>query len=769
MEPRNYNSNNRLVNSNTRQTNKPVGTNNSKTNSNNNKVTSKKEEYYRLKNGELISKKEYKRRKRKIVLKKLNNKVFRGPKGLRNRLIALGLAALTAGTVAAAAVENYNDKDERLIATVQDIDDDNYDGTIPAKVDWTDRKKAKSIELTDGKYYELTDDSIVLVQEDKIKPGNKNNDVIIYSEDGILEGKIKGKYLEKAKYQLTDDATKEYNRIYRVIPEVGANLKSSPKLIDTNENRVMVVTCGEYVLATEPQITNENEYPWVPVIYINENGINKGYIREDLLERMDEKEDKENIKGEGKDTIEKTIMEVDTDHDGGIDLKCRSSAEIREDNILEHIQSGKFVYMTGKKQINEARNWVEIEYTNENNETINGWVDSSYLKEVIEKQMRVNTDSDGGVSLKLRKEASTNSDTLLKIENGYLLNITQDNWESKIEANGYDWIKVNINGTVGYVASNYLEEVKPMIPQKAYTPNITSSELQKIIKSIKLNDLGKVTGIDSFGITADEIENLYTTGIKEENTYSKCIDQNINISNINGDINFMYFRIGATGYGKNFSIIDNTHYVEQVKKCEELGIPYGFYYYSTSVDEAEANKEFECIEKALDSLGELKYNLLPFAVDVELADPQKDRQYGKDTTEAKAYLTNCLQDNLGVDVMLYTSGSCTLSTTEEANVLDLEEYNRLTGVKNVWMPMPKQKNGDIDSSYKEYLNKFPKSMNLVMKQEVLDMETSGAQIDLNTISKGDLIEMLENILRKIEKEENKKEETKIESTDIRLQ
>ena len=141
------------------------------------------------------------------------------------------------------------------------------------------------------------------------------------------------------------------------------------------------------------------------------------------------------------------------------------------------------------------------------------------------------------------------------------------------------------------------------------------------------------------------------------------------------------------------------------------------------------------------------------------ANPQKDRQYGKDVTEAKAYLTNCLQDDLGVDVIMYTSGSCTLSTTEDANILDLEEYNRLTGVENVWMPMPKQSNGNVSKAYQNYLSKFPSCMKLVMKQEVLDMMSNGAQIDLNTISKNDLIKKFQRTLEKIANKE------KIEKTE----
>ena len=118
-------------------------------------------------------------------------------------------------------------------------------------------------------------------------------------------------------------------------------------------------------------------------------------------------------------------------------------------------------------------------------------------------------------------------------------------------------------------------------------------------------------------------------------------------------------------------------------------------------------------------------------------------------------ILNKLKDNFGLDVMLYTSGNCTLSTTKDANILDLEEYHRLTGVENVWMPMPKQQSGEVGDRYKEYLQKFPKCMNLIMEQEVLDTTISnGAKIDIDTISKEEYINLLYRVLEKVQEKEN---------------
>ena len=626
-----------------------------------------------------------KTKKRSLKLGKRKNVKYKGKSGLKKKLIALSLATLAALSMATTtlAVEDYNDKDERLIATVQDVKDDKFENSLPAKLNWKNRKKVTSVELTDGKYYEISPDSIVLLMEDEIKLGDKKNSAIIYTEDGIIEGKIEGKYLEEAKFQLSEEAIAKYTNTYKVNTEEGVNLRSTPKFMQDGTNKIMEICPGEYVLGSNIEKIDENNNSWVDAIYINEQGINQGFIRKELLKSMDiENEIRQENDSKG------IVMKVDTGKDGGTGLNCRSSAEIKENNIIEKIPSGVLVYLTGENKITEARTWVEITYENEKGENVKGWVDNSYLKEVVSNREK---------------------------------------------------------------ASNY-------------APSISSTELQKIIDSVKLNDEGRVTGIDSFGITTKQIEKLNNNGIVENNVKSEAINQNVDISNINGNINFVYLRIGAMGYGKGeLREIENDQYKEQVKKCEELGIPYGFYYYSTSINEEEAKLEYQDIIEEFESLGDLKYNLLPFAVDVELAaNPQNDRQYGNDVTVAKAYLTNYIQENLGFDVMLYTSGSCTLSTTKEANVLDLKEYNALTGVKNVWMPMPKQSTGGISNAYQSYLSKFPSNMNLVMKQEVLDMESGGAQIDLNTISKKDYVKILENVLKIVKQNEEKVQGEKIE-------
>ena len=617
---------------------------------------------------------------KKLKLGKTKETRYKASYGLNKKLVSLAMAILTAGSgmgVTAAAVEKYQHDNERLIAIVQDIGDDKFESAAPIKIDYKDRKKFDSSELVDKKYYEISSDSIVFVQENKIKPGDKKNDVIIYTEDGIVEGKMEGKYLEIAKYQLTKESKEKFTRTYKVISETGANLRSTPEYDSNDNNKIMEICPGEIVLATDFEHKDKDGKDWVDILYLYKDGISYGYVSKDLLKSMDIESEKQQVETEK----EKEVMKVDTG--SGIGLNCRSSAEIIENNIIEKIPSGVEVYLTGNNKVDEKRTWVQIEYENEDGDIIKGWVDSSYLKEV----------------------------------------------DYSKEQNSY------------------------------YTPSITSRELKKIISSVQLNDDGRVTGIDSLGIKTNQIENLNNNGITENVIKSDIFKgQKIDISEMNGHVNFVYLRIGGMGYGKEFRELENEQLKDQVKKCEELGIPYGFYYYSTSTTKSEANIEYENIIEEFEDLGDLKYNLLPFAIDVELGgngDITKDRQYGNDVTNAKAHLTNKLKDNFGLDVMLYTSGNCTLSTTKDANILDLEEYHRLTGVENVWMPMPKQQSGEVGDRYKEYLQKFPKCMNLIMEQEVLDTTISnGAKIDIDTISKEEYINLLYRVLEKVQEKEN---------------
>lgn len=137
------------------------------------------------------------------------------------------------------------------------------------------------------KNYKLLSDSIVLLQEDKLKLEDEKNSVIIYTENGIVEEEIEGKYIEQTKYKISKDIMNKYIHKYKVVIETGVDLRSTPELIENSENKIMKIYFGEYVLGSVLEKEDENNNFWIDVIYINEQGINQGFIEKDMLKKID--------------------------------------------------------------------------------------------------------------------------------------------------------------------------------------------------------------------------------------------------------------------------------------------------------------------------------------------------------------------------------------------------------------------------------------------------------------------------------------------------
>jgi hypothetical protein len=98
-----------------------------------------------------------------------------------------------------------------------------------------------------------------------------------------------------------------------------------------------------------------------------------------------------------------------------------------------------------------------------------------------------------------------------------------------------------------------------------------------------------------------------------------------------------------------------------IRKCEQYKIPYGLYYFSQAVTEEEAIEEIEYIKQVLVGMGTLKYNLLPFALDVEKSTTGTRLEKYASTYSAQIELTTLkqsqmqkLSDCLNQKVIMYT-------------------------------------------------------------------------------------------------------------------
>lgn len=360
----------------------------------------------------------------------------------------------------------------------------------------------------------------------------------------------------------------------------------------------------------------------------------------------------------------------------------RSSGEISDYNVIATVNPGDYVL---------AYNAETPEYDGEWLPTLSvcdgslyaGYMREDIIKEVgtveavnyrteqnmqnIQNKLMVDTSKDEYISLKLRVEPG--KDVLTEIPYG---SFVESLGETKQYGNR-SWSLVNYqtpDGTQhqGWVASSYLtDEVVQEQPG------------QKVVNGILLNSNGNVTGIDVSTLSPNALRYVLENGISAQ---SKSAYGVYNTSQLAGDVGYVYMKIGASGYGNgDFKTLDYNSYIEQVAICEELGVPYGFYYYSTAITEEEANLELQCIQERIEDLRQrydLKYNLLEIAVDIELSNSQ-DRQYRGniiEQTEAKATLINgILEQGLSSNVLIYGPGRVMRPDLDQ--IFDLEYLSQL--------------------------------------------------------------------------------------------
>lgn len=204
----------------------------------------------------------------------------------------------------------------------------------------------------------------------------------------------------------------------------------------------------------------------------------------------------------------------------------------------------------------------------------------------------------------------------------------------------------------------------------------------------------------------------------------------------------MYIKIGASGYGKgDFKITDYDNYIEQVKICEEFGIPYGFYYYSTSTNIEEAKMELNCLQERIEKLKEeidLKNNTFGTVVDIELHS-NKDRQYKgniEQQTEAKASLINgILTQGISDNVLIY--GPARVMRPDSDQIVNLRYLQSLLLYpENVgfWLCSPTSEIGNPSKKFEKDVQSIEEQgFPVVAQQVVLDSKIFGT-IDINTMN-----------------------------------
>lgn len=692
------------------------------------------------------------KQKRKFLGEKAGK--FLGKKtGRRISIIAAATLAVAGGMV---GIAHYNQKDDSYqLAQANDILDDEYDNKIP-------------IILDNGSTSFIDKDEFIIV-DDKIKKG-KNNVTYISAYNEIMQGQIDSKYLKESKFTISEDLLKEYKYVYRTIPNEGANLRAKPTIDDSP----IVSTLGkdEFVLASTKYVAVNDGFSWIPVIKINQYGVYQGYVRDDLLEKegtiengkFDEKalntmanleKDSETSKVESSevnneittteqkqeesyeinqdDYIKNINKIVNTDVDNKTPLNCRIMPSIEAD-VITSIPSGSEITATGNRATNEGREWIEIIFKQGNEET-KGWVAENYLEDIIVEK-KVDTSIDKVDKLNMRSEPGLDSEVIMEIESNKNIKILKQNFNNPIECDGYSWIKVKVNDQIGYIASKYLKDIERDVNTTNESQNMEI--YQNIINNIEKNESGKLTGIDVAFATGDKIEVMAKKGINQDKVATEYMGILNNVSDITSSkVNFVMIGIGAMNDDCNV-INDRKTAMECIKKCEEMGIPYGLYYYSGCINKEEAQKEYNYITSFMESLKSInpKYNLMPLALDVEINNVNVNRQAGNDVTEVKAYLANLLQED-NRNIILYTAQNAA-SITDEINgkqCISIPKFKKMTGIDHFWYVAPKQEcfNSDISEDCKKFIENTPQDINIDMQQVILDGNINGINVDVDVM------------------------------------
>mgnify|MGYP000478411892 FL=1 len=351
----------------------------------------------------------------------------------------------------------------------------------------------------------------------------------------------------------------------------------------------------------------------------------------------------------------------------------------------------------------------------------------------------------------------------MEIESNKVIKILEQNFNNPIECDGFNWIKVKVNNQVGYIASKYLKDVEK---NNDDVSKLSNMEIYKdIINNVERNQTGRITGIDVSAATSDDMEIMAKNGISQSVVETSNLGILYDVNDVKSSkINYVMIQIGAMMIDSNV-IRGNDIAMQTIKKCEELGIPYGLYFYSESLNEEEAQSEYNFITNFKESLKSInpRYNLMPLVIDVEIGDESIDRQAAVDVTETKAYLANLLQEN-NENVIAYTSMKAASITDELSGIkcFSIPRFKELTGINDFWYVVPKEEasNSGVHDSYKEFVKSTPSDINIVMRQAILDGNINGINVDVDIMEEDYFKECIRKALKinEIEKNEVKEDE-----------
>lgn len=623
------------------------------------------------------------------------------------------------------------------VAKVQDMEDDDFEDSIPL--------------FNDGELImTIPEDEIVIVDTDAdVSKGNYQ--IMTIGPDGdLIEGITPKDYIDMEHSLKLDEDDDRLKYTYEVTGADVVNLRNSTLFEPSSV--IGTINEGDLVIGGDRVVAKDNDFMWIPVIYIDEEGnLAKAFICNDYLTMLGE------IDLVKEDTDTKT-MKVHTD---GGDLNLRSETELDESNIIVTIPNNSIVIkLPEKEKVANSYKWTKIRYTDSEGNTFEGWAANDYIKEAELVKMRVDTSKDGKLNLNVRKEPSISSKKVASIEHDTVIEVPEEYIENRVhdENNNREWMRVDLkDGTFGYVDYSYLkrEHAKSKDDKTVEVEGVlTQKELDEIFEKMSVRSTGNVVGIDSVAYTPEQLEELLTSknAIPSEVYYQGS--ERYDTADIQGKVDFVLISVGARGWGEAGNMVDSgDKYKKLAEVCEKHKIPYGFYFYSTALTFEEADEEINYCRNAINSIEDRKYNLLPLVADFETLTirdedgniTEQSRLIGNDVTDVAAYWLNQSEKYFG-KTMIYTAPR---NMTEGGYdyIINLQRLNEKvhSGKPDFWIPAMRYSNDYTKIQGQNYLDPLEDDMNIKIIQTILDSnnkESGLPKVDINIATKESIREII---------------------------
>ena len=648
----------------------------------------------------------------------------------RRGKIAL-LTALTAATAISASQSFFKEDDYVYLVDLTDkLEDD------ASLVD----KDGKEIEIDTNNRSKL----LAIVDEKKTKKGKQYQTILVNEQGEMFSGYMDGKYLDDKsidKVKVRNDVLAETNVVYA---QSGLWLRDNDKKeIDHHTDDAYCLPEGSYIATSDVfETSKDNSYQWKEAVYVDGDELKHGYVVGDY------------IRSNNFSDIEGKKFEVSSQSG----LKLRDAASLDSDIIYQIANGEEVILLPNVPSVSDGDyDWfyvaantdegIKTGYAAATYYTSNGVINYlNYQEEKEDAEAKnpqgemlikvVDTSSDSGVDLKLREEPGIDSKIISEIENGtkvYTYQEALDISSELGEVDGHNWVQVYLtNGKTGYVASEYIKDDK-----------VERKDNSSVITLDFGKNEGKITGYYGIDVNNVSIPTDFEALITNDFDYTTSpYSVSRNVSAMKRP-EFVMFKLGATYTSSRYKTAtlasDNFTCLDKIRSmvaiCEENHVPYGFYYYSQAITEKDADIEADFIREALSQIGTSKYNVLPFAIDVEdyvyingqnvpTRVLEHTKVYGKKSpTEAMNHLMNRVREENDMEVISYLSHS---GYTDLIDHEDLDKINQ----KNPWIVNPSSVHSNIFASqYPDVLD------NTIMRQIALDGYYKGVPFDIDIINK----------------------------------